>query len=199
MPTITDWLMVGITLAYSITTIAIWFANRKSASATENQLIESRRQFVENQRMQMMPSLQIDVDEISNGSDCKAELEYTLFSDERLEHCHSTYFFLTLENAGLGAAKNMAFWWTNAEGEVSTDKLPVAVLYQQDIVKYIITVGITKKNAQVGKQIEAQLSVIYKDLLDNEYTQSIRLFFEVSSDQYAVLKNHVIGKATFSE
>ena len=55
MPMITDWLMVGITLIYVIATIAIWFANHKSARATEKLLVESKRQFDETKRLEHMP------------------------------------------------------------------------------------------------------------------------------------------------
>lgn len=50
MPTITDWLMVIITAVYVIATIAICWANIKSAKATRAQLEESKRQFNENNR-----------------------------------------------------------------------------------------------------------------------------------------------------
>lgn len=50
MPTITDWLMVAITAVYVIATIAICWANIKSAKATREQLEESKRQFDENNR-----------------------------------------------------------------------------------------------------------------------------------------------------
>lgn len=47
MPSITDWLMVGITAVYVIATVAICFANFKSAKATREQIAESQRQFEE--------------------------------------------------------------------------------------------------------------------------------------------------------
>lgn len=50
MPTITDWLMVAITFVYVVATIAICWANIKSAKATKEQLDESKRQFDENNR-----------------------------------------------------------------------------------------------------------------------------------------------------
>lgn len=50
MPTITDWLMVIITLVYVVATIFICLANMKSAKATREQLAESKRQFEEGNR-----------------------------------------------------------------------------------------------------------------------------------------------------
>ena len=50
MPSITDWLMVGITIVYVVATIIICAANIKSAKATREQLAESKRQFNEENR-----------------------------------------------------------------------------------------------------------------------------------------------------
>ena len=64
---ITDWLMVVITLIYVITTIKISKANVDSAKATREQVEDSRVQFEKNQRLQVMPSMQIDIlDELYN-------------------------------------------------------------------------------------------------------------------------------------
>lgn len=59
MPTITDWLMVGITFVYVIATIAICLANIKSAKATREQLAESKRQFEEANRAFVTVSFEI--------------------------------------------------------------------------------------------------------------------------------------------
>lgn len=50
MPTITDWLMVGITAVYVIATGFICWANIKSAKATREQVAEAKRQFEESNR-----------------------------------------------------------------------------------------------------------------------------------------------------
>lgn len=50
MPTITDWLMVVITGVYVIATIAICWANIKSASAAKAELEEMKKQYKEDNR-----------------------------------------------------------------------------------------------------------------------------------------------------
>lgn len=50
MPSVTDWIMVGITAVYVIATICICYANFKSAKAAKAQLEESRAQFEESRR-----------------------------------------------------------------------------------------------------------------------------------------------------
>ena len=44
-PSITDWIMVIVTIVYVIATIFIFVANHKSAKASKEQLEESKRQF----------------------------------------------------------------------------------------------------------------------------------------------------------
>ena len=50
MPTITDWLMVIITLVYVIATIFICWANIKSAKASKEELAEMKMQYAEENR-----------------------------------------------------------------------------------------------------------------------------------------------------
>ena len=59
MPTITDWLMVGITAVYVIATIFICWANINSAKATREQVAESKRQFDEANRAFVVVSFEI--------------------------------------------------------------------------------------------------------------------------------------------
>ena len=60
MPTITDWLMVGITAVYVVATIFISCANIKSANATRDQLTESKRQYEDKKRLEIMPYIQFE-------------------------------------------------------------------------------------------------------------------------------------------
>lgn len=50
MPTVTDWLMVIITGIYVVATIAICWANIKSAKATREQVEESKKQYEDEHR-----------------------------------------------------------------------------------------------------------------------------------------------------
>lgn len=59
MPTITDWLMVGITVVYVVATIFICRANIRSAIATKEQIEESKRQFEESNRAFITVSFEI--------------------------------------------------------------------------------------------------------------------------------------------
>ena len=50
MPTITDWLMVAITIVYVVATIIICYAKIKSSNATKEQVAEAKRQYEEEHR-----------------------------------------------------------------------------------------------------------------------------------------------------
>jgi len=191
---ITDWLMVVITLIYVITTIKISKANVDSAKATREQVEDSRVQFEKNQRLQVMPSMQIDIlDELYN-EEIVAEIPYSLYSDEHLDSCRSYTFFLALENAGMGTAKDITFRWFNTEGNPVEEKLPKHILYQQDKMVYLISVGITEKNATIGEKHEPKLVISFKDLLDNEYSQTIQLTYVIGSNKYPMLERTHINK-----
>lgn len=194
MPTVTDWLMVMITFVYVVATIMISKANIESAKATREQLEQSKKQFVENQRLQVMPSLQIEIKDGISETGVKEQLNFSLFFGDALEHCCSSCFSLSFENAGLGTAKNIAYEWHFTGGEVVTDHFPVSVLYQQDSVEYLIFVGTTEEYAATGSENEVQLVIVYKDLLDNDYRQSIHLHFEITEDRYPRLMHSNIEK-----
>ena len=109
MPQITDWIMVGITAIYVFATIAICWANFITAKATRQQITESKRQFDETSRLQVIPIFQISIDidaEAPYSEMCKDELTFTLFSQEKEMLCRESYFTLSIENVGAGTAKD---------------------------------------------------------------------------------------------
>ena len=183
-----------VTTVYVIATIKILKANNESAKATREQVVESRRQFSENQRLQILPSLQIDIHKNSYDIKNPYELRFALFSNEHLSKCQLTYFMLTLENAGLGTAKDLMYYWVNAEEDTIQKPFPVTALYQKSIVKYHTYVGITHEHAIAGTNLDAQLVIHFKDLLDNQYKQTVSFTFNVREDGYAELADYHIKK-----
>lgn len=57
MPTITDWIMVGITFVYVVATIFICYFNGKAAKASQGQIEEMKRQYALTNR----PIITVDV------------------------------------------------------------------------------------------------------------------------------------------
>ena len=77
-------LMVLITFIYVVATIEICRANIKSAEATKEQLEESKHQFAENERLQMMPYFEIivhDTIDYINSEILQYEYSFNQFVD----------------------------------------------------------------------------------------------------------------------
>lgn len=53
-----DWIMVGITTIYVIATVIMCFFNYKALMLTRQQLIETNKQHIEQQKSSLMPILQ---------------------------------------------------------------------------------------------------------------------------------------------
>lgn len=87
MPTITDWLMVVITAIYVVATIYISRANIKSADATREQLVESKRQYEDKKRLEIMPYIQFE----QTKDNANHELNLVLDSGDKLT---GNYIFL---------------------------------------------------------------------------------------------------------
>ena len=94
-------LMVLITFIYVVATIEICRANIKSAEATKEQLEESKRQFAENERLQMMPYFEIIVhDDIRDFVEC---IGLTI-SNSNAENSTVIDRRISIKNIGLGVA-----------------------------------------------------------------------------------------------
>jgi len=115
MPTITDWLMVIITAIYVIATIAICWANIKSAKATREQVAESKRQFEETRRLDTMPYFTFE--HIKDETlDSNIELAVPITKGFSLFCRHSSTF--RLRNIGSGTATTIVYTWKCVEKDI---------------------------------------------------------------------------------
>lgn len=87
MPTITDWIMVIITAVYVVATIVICIFNYKSAKASNNQVVESKRQFDESNRPHVFAGIEF-VSEVfmclyieNRGNDVASDINVLLDED----------------------------------------------------------------------------------------------------------------------
>ncbi len=193
-------LMVLITAIYVIATINISNANIISAEATREQITESKRQFDETSRLQVIPIFQISIDtdaETPYSEMCKDELTFTLFSQEKEMLCRESYFTLSIENVGVGTAKDIRYIWHYIDGEKKEKNFPQKALFQKDAAIYIINIGIEDSHAQTGSTLNTDLDIEYRDLLERKYLQTIHLSFFINDDQYAMLQNYTIDKAEY--
>lgn len=101
MSNITDWLMVIITGIYVIATIVICRANLSSARATQEQLIEMKREHDEDVRLSIMPYFEL----------CHSLLYYRkeASKDKENKSCHIILYVPTIYIVG----NYILLFWNN--------------------------------------------------------------------------------------
>lgn len=191
MPTVTDWFMVVITLVYVIATIAIWRANNKSANATEKQLKESRWQFIEAQRLQYLPYLEILV--TRNATDfLDADLSLVI-SSHRANEATATDLQIKIKNIGLGAAKNIQYLWTNMDGSYLRKDLPFTACLPGEEKDILVDFCFKHPEDLSPYEATVRFQFQYKDMLENQYHQDLSLTFQVNGPDQVKLTKHIIG------
>ena len=179
MPTITDWLMVGITLVYVIATIAIWFANHKSARATEKQLIESKRQFDEAKRLEHMPYMQVSFCEWKTSEERGSYfpnmmLDINRSGDNRFASSGKS---IDVTNIGLGLAVNIKCKWISS-GIEQEQHLSASLLKRGECCNstFIISAAIPEKEPQYA---DTSLIICFDDFFGNHYEQTVAISFQI--------------------
>lgn len=179
-PSVTDWLMVGITFVYVVATILILIANYKSARAAEKQtqqskeqLEESERQFLESQRISCMPFLQLEYDEMPHKGTFCIELYPDCYDSEtntyEIGEGEDNYFWL--KNIGNGAATNLRCTRKYSNGKSEKKVFPINGLMHRD--KYPIILFV-----ETNKKIQVTFKWKFTDLLGNKYSQIVNMCFE---------------------
>ena len=174
MPTITDWLMVGITAVYVVATIIISCANIKSANATRDQLTESKRQYEDKKRLEIMPYIQFE----QTKDNANHELNLVLNSGDKLT---GKYILLVrMKNIGNGTAKDIAYTyqWNNGANTHDRGAFPVQALSsgENQTIKVVFSHTVEKRAER-----SACFVLRYRDLLENAYTQKLILRFTRNS------------------
>lgn len=162
-------LMVLITFIYVVATIEICRANIKSAEATKEQLEESKHQFAENERLQMMPYFEIIVhDDIRDFVEC---IELTI-SNSNAENSTVIDRRISIKNIGLGVAKDFTYTWCNLDGCYPRNDLGFTAFAPGE-EKSIYFDFYAECNADFS-EYEAPVSIIfsYSDLLENRYSSN---------------------------
>ena len=198
MPTITDWLMVGITLVYVIATIAIWFANHKSARATEKQLIESKRQFDETKRLEHMPYMQVSFGKWKTSDERGSYLPNMMLDINRSgdNHASSSGMSIDITNIGLGLAVKLKCQWVS--GDIKQEQhLSASLLKQEECCTstFIISAAVPDKEPQYA---ETSLIICFDDFLGNHYEQTVDISFQIHPD-YISLVQHITKPPKYIE
>ena len=179
MPTITDWLMVGITAVYVVATIFISCANIKSANATRDQLTESKRQYEDKKRLEIMPYFEIIVhDDIRDFVEC---IGLTI-SNSNAENSTIIDRRISIKNIGLGVAKDFTYTWCNLDGCYPRNDLGFTAFAPGE--EKSIYFDFYAEHKEDFSEYEAQVSMIfyYSDLLENKYSVVLNLVFRIAKD-----------------
>ena len=172
--------MVIITAIYVIATILICNANAASAKATREQLEESKRQFNETQRLEVMPYLQFEECDTATGY----SLNLVLVGGDV---GGGNYVFKSrLKNIGHGTAKDIVYTWNSLTASYDLGAFPIKALQAGDhnFIKISFALPKTKPD-----NLKASFELSFSDLLENHYTQTIEFEFEHSS-QFLFMKQH---------
>lgn len=168
-------LMVVITLAYVVATIAIWCTNRKSTEAMEKQLEESKRQFSETQRLSSLPFLSVSIGDIkcSKGErDYFPDLFLSLSEKENRGVWSSIDFGISIKNIGSGLACKLKTRWI--ADQINEDhSLPANVLCLGDDTTINVKITATNKDGLYSRK--AKLVFCFSDVLGHEYEQALEL------------------------
>lgn len=157
-----------VTAVYVIATIFICYANLKSAKATREQVTESKRQFEEARRLEIMPYLQFEsYDGLSDKTLDLILVSGDLEGGKYIEK-------LSIKNVGLGTANNIAWVWNWFNGSLDKGDFPVKALRSGEIENLKIAFVLPK-----GKygQTKASMVLKFEDLLGNCYSQTIEFNF----------------------
>ena len=168
IPSITDWLMVGITVVYVIATVFICWANFSSARASKAQVEESKKQYEETKRLQMMPYIHCDF-EITRVDD---GLPLQIVSDCNSTVTHGRNFIF--KNIGLGSAKEITYKWNNLTASYDGEGFVFQSLQNGEQQKVSILFDVPRTQTE---DFTVSIDLYFKDLLDNSYMQKIEFFF----------------------
>lgn len=187
MPTVTDWLMVGITFVYVVATIFICIFNGRSAKATREQVLESQRQFEETKRLERMPYIDVAVADMPPDRDI-FYADATLSFPESISGeyvCVSEW--LEFKNIGYGVATGISVEWKTPSGKLESVNLPIRIMEIDGKKEVGFHFMVAIPHEQLLSEQGTMMLFNYKDLLGNCYKQTISLTFKFLSREDVIL------------
>ena len=147
-PSITDWLMVGITFVYVVATIFICVANYKSARATREQVAEAKRQFEEANRAFVTVTFEVVrggllVLQIKNEGHRIADKVNIHLAPKFVENLpdefaqrHAEMLCKSVFQLGIGQAKYLTLGGNIQLESIASELLSVEISYQDSFAQY---------------------------------------------------------------
>ena len=180
---ITEWIMVVITAIYVVATIAICVFNYKTAKVANLQIQESKRQFDETRRLQIMPYLQVTITPKKDGETWGPVPEtWFIISDSDKDNTVRSDYYISFENIGLGMLHHTKILWNSISKH--NDGYPAKDIVMAINSPWRITGAFFAERAESddpfkAKRIDCSIDVTYEDLIGNSYSQKVEMLFLV--------------------
>lgn len=170
MPTVTDWLMVGITFVYVVATIFICRANIRAAKSSKEQLAEMKYEHEESIRLQVIPFLQIE-ETFEDG--ISFSLDLPLAEEKSCDW--NMVNNVRIKNLGNGAATNITYAWNCDKNGVSMyEAFPINAISAggEYIVRFLFDCTKSEIDSTTGS-----LELHFDDMRGYSYKQRVILKF----------------------
>ena len=165
------------TAVYTGFTMLICIANVQSAKASQKQLKESKKQFEETKRLNLLPCFDIHFEKMPS-SGYLMTLDVT---DNDSGDFTSNTKQVQLKNVGSGIAKNISCIYYSDAIEIrecfNVPLLPIGDLYNINIMFCAKTGGLERK-----ENTKAYFNIQFEDILDNKYNQTLELEYVLSDE-----------------
>lgn len=178
---ITEWIMVVITATYVVATIVICVFNYKTAKAANLQIQESKRQFDETRRLQIMPYLQVTITPKKDGEIWNPLPEaWFIISDSDKDNTVRSDYYISFENIGLGMLHHTKILWNSKSKH--NDGYPAKDIVMAINSPWRITGAFFAERAESddpfkAKRIDCSIDVTHEDLIGNLYSQKVEMLF----------------------
>ena len=169
MPTITDWLMVGITGIYVIATIFICVFNARSDKAARKQIAESKRQFEETKRLEYMPCFEVHFDKMESGPGKSIEL-----TDKKTGIIHTLFTKYRIEKISKGTAINIKCIVRSIIKDTELIICPIVLAQKERAINCLIPAD---NGYFTDNSLPFSVVISYDDIMHNHYEQNVELEF----------------------
>lgn len=187
-------LMVLITFVYVVATVEICRANIRSADATREQLAESKRQFEDKKRLELMPYLEVLVcDDITDFHECIG----LALSSQNAKNSTIIDRRISINNIGLGPAKDVRYTWRNLDGEYDRNDLGFTAILSGEAKNIYIDFYAEHKDDFSEYVAPVSIEFTYSDLLENKYRLRVDLAFTISTEKNVRLTKYTVGTPCF--
>lgn len=158
--------------AFSIVFVLITLnQNSKILKQGQEQIEESKKQFIASKRLECQPYLQMEL--VEDWQDFVPQFGVSIhIEDDDSEPVHA---LCKIKNVGNGTATNLIFGW-ESKGPSSSDIIPFPINAIMNGAEYYFLVILEKKSVLDSLQIYIEWE--FGDILGNSYVQKSTLYYE---------------------